>query len=409
MKKIISLITVIMLAVTVFAMTAIAFPSPDVDKNAWKESDSFSPTKFDVSKASSSITIDGEATVDSGYGSNKVMVAGLTDYNSMDSSDGATGSAYLAWDADYIYIHFMVEDTTKHLGEDFNSDSVEIYLDYDQKADGKKVKWNKLQSSDTFAAQYRIQRGTKQKAATVSLSNNESMTYVGEKSKVAVKEVTGGYVVEAAFPLKNSSGKYLPVSNNIGFELQINDNPDGYARMSGAYIQGGIQAYVYEYTHLMDTIVLKSASDITWNTRTPQKDINDTLAEFDPNSKAPSKTPSKASSATSSKASSASSSKVSSAAVSNPSSAASAAASENTVSSEIENTVSNEDANKGDTDTPNEDATDNDDTTTIGASTDEDKGGLPMGALIGIIAGAVVLLGGGAAAVIIILKKKKQA
>lgn len=40
---------------------------------------------------------------------------------------------------------------------------------------------------------------------------------------------------------------------------------------------------------------------------------------------------------------------------------------------------------------------------------DEDKGGLPTGALIGIIAGAVVVVGGGAAAVIVLSKKKKGA
>ncbi len=40
---------------------------------------------------------------------------------------------------------------------------------------------------------------------------------------------------------------------------------------------------------------------------------------------------------------------------------------------------------------------------------DEDKGGLPTGALIGIIAGAVVVVGGGAAAAIVLSKKKKGA
>ena len=398
MKKIISLITVIMLAVTMLSVTAYA-AFPTSDKAAVTESNNFTPAKFDVDKKSGTITIDGKKDVESAYGSKTINVQGLTDYNTMTSEyGGATGTAHVAWDADYIYIHLMVEDTTKYIGADFSYDGVEVYLDYDQTGDGKKVKWNKLQSSDVFAAQYRIQRGTNETAATVSLSNNDSMTYVGEKSKIAVEEVTGGYVVEAAFPLKNKSGKYLPISNNIGFELQINDNQDGGGRTSGAYIQGGLQAYAYEYTHLMDTIVLKNANDITWNTRKPTTSVSDPSA--------------KTSSTASAKPSSTASAKPSSAASSaKPSSAPSAAASEETVSSAIENTVSSDVASKEDanTDTPNEDATTDDDTTTIGASTDEDKGGLPVGAIIGIIAGAVVLLGGAGAVVFIILKKKKQA
>ncbi len=395
MKKIISLITVIMLAVTMLSVTAYAFPT--ADKDAVNESNNFTPAKFDVDKKSGTITIDGEKDVESAYGNKTIKVQGLTDYNTMTSEGGgATGTAHVAWDADYIYIHLMVEDTTKYIGEDFNYDGVEVYLDYDQTGDGQKVKWNKLQSSHVFAAQYRIQRETKEKAAIPTLSNNENMSYVGEKSKIAVEEVTGGYVVEAAFPLKNKSGKYLPISNNIGFELQINDNQNGTGRTSGAYIQGGLQAYAYEYTHLMDTLVLDKANDITWNTRKPTTVVADPSA--------------KPSSTASAKPSSAASSKPSSAATS-PSSAPSAAASEDTVSSAIENTISSDVASKEDanTDTPNEDATTDDDTTTIGASTDENKGGLPVGAIIGIIAGAVVLLGGAGAVVFIILKKKKQA
>ena len=397
MKKIISLITVIMFAVTMLSVTAYA-AFPTSDKDAVTESNNFTPAKFDVDKKSGTITIDGKKDVESAYGSKTINVQGLTDYNTMTSEyGGATGTAHVAWDADYIYIHLMVEDTTKYVGSDFSYDGVEVYLDYDQTGDGKKVKWNKLQSSDVFAAQYRIQRGTNGTSAIPTLALNENMSYVGEKSKIAVEEVTGGYVVEAAFPLKNKSGKYLPISNNIGFELQINDNQDGTGRTSGAYIQGGLQAYAYEYTHLMDTIVLENANDITWNTRKPTTVVADPSA--------------KTSSTASAKPSSASSSKPSSAASSKPSSAPSAAASEETVSSAIENTVSSDVASKEDvnTDTPNEDATTDDDTTTIGASTDENKGGLPVGAIIGIIAGAVVLLGGAGAVVFIILKKKKQA
>jgi len=297
LKKIISIITVaaLLMAMTV---TAFAFPDPSGDKAAWKEAVNFKPEKYDAAKVSGSIDIDASFAVDDAYSADPIPVGGLTDYNNLDSSNGAIGLAHIAWDDDYLYIHFAVEDDTKHVGGSYNEDSIEIYLDYDQGADGQKALWNKVSSSDTYSAQYRVQRGDDTISAAVS--GNSTMISLADRSEVAVEDTGTGYVVEAKMPLKDANGNYIPKSNLIGFELQINDNPDGNMRQSAAYIQGGIQYYAYEYSHLFDTLVLKGGEGIAWSSRTVETDINDKLATFDPNSVyVPSKTPSKASSAAS--------------------------------------------------------------------------------------------------------------
>ncbi len=326
MKKLISLITVAVLLMAMTITVLAAFPDPTVDKASWKEANNFSPVTFKAGKATGAINIDGAVAVDSAYGSgDTITVRGFSEENLLETSGGATGEAKVAWDDDYIYLHLNVTDNTKKIGSSFDADSVEVYLDYDQKADGKKVMWNGVNSSDTYSAQYRIQRGGSTVDNAVGADSNSVMGSVGNRAKVKVVENgTAGYVVEAQFPLKDESGKYIPVSNVIGFELQINDNKNGTSRYSAAYIQGGLQYYAYEYSSLFDNIMLDGASDIAWSTRTVKTDVNEKLRDFDPNSKyVPSKAPStaskKPSSAAQSKVSSAAESKVSSVAASTPS------------------------------------------------------------------------------------------
>ncbi len=306
MKKIISIITVVVLLMAM-TVTAFAFPDPKVDKGPWKEATNFSPVTFKANKATGTINVDGAATPDEAYGSgNAISVEGFSEESLLEPSGGATGEANVAWDSDYIYIHFNVKDTTKNIGDGFEADSVEVYLDYDQKADGKKVMWNKVSSTDTYSAQYRVQRGGSTVDNAVGADFNSVMGSVGKRATAKVVENgTAGYIVELKFPLKDESGKYIPVSNTIGFELQINDNKNGMKRHSAAYIQGGLQYYAYEYSSLFDNIKLDGASDITWSTRTIKTDVNENLRDFDPNSKYVPRVSSTASKATSSKVSSA--------------------------------------------------------------------------------------------------------
>jgi len=403
MKKIISIITVAVLLMAM-TVTAFAFPDPTGDKSAWLEAENFTPVTFKAAKATGTINVDGAVAVDSAYGSgNTIAVQGFSEYGGLAETNGATGNAKVAWDSDYIYIHFNVKDETKGIGGGFESDSIEVYLDYDQKADGKKVKWNKVSSSDTHSAQYRVQRGGN--TVDNAVVGNETMISVGERASVKVVENgTAGYVVEMKFPLKDKSGKYIPVSNTIGFELQINDSKDGgNTRHSAAYIQGGTQYYAYEYSSLFDNIKLDGATDITWSTRTVRTEINETLRDFDPNSKYVPKVSSTASktSSTASKTSS-TASKVSSAA----STASTASTVESTVSAT--ESVADKDTPAGTEEPKGDDAdtdTENSDTAnTIGA---EEDGGLSTPILIAIIAGGVLVLAAAGVAVFFIIKKKK--
>ena len=407
MKKIISIITVaaLLMAMTV---TAFAFPDPSGDKSAWRASNNFTPQTYTADKAEGAINVDAAAAVDSAYGPSVIEVCGYTEEQLLEPY-GASGEAHVAWDEHYLYIHLTVDDETKGIGGGFTADSVEIYLDYDQTADGKKVKWNKLSSPDTFAAQYRVQRGQDDDSLEVSVCGNSVMSNVGSESVVAIAENgDSGYIVEVKMPLKDEDGDYIPVSNTIGFELQINDSTDGKTRQSAAYIQGDIQYWAYEYSHLFDNLVLGEGAGLTWSSRVVKTAINDKLATFDPNSVyVPSKTPSKASSAASKATSSkAASSKATSSKASSV--AASVASTVSTLEQVVSGTVSDETKVESNVvaDNNDVDANANNETNTIGA---EDKGGLPLPALIGIIAGGVLILAGAAVAVILIIKKKGAA
>ena len=401
MKKIIAIVTVVLMLMAM-TVTAFAFPDPTGDSTPWKTANAFSPATYKAAKASGTINVD--ATKDGAYANaEKITIGAHSDQNGMDESKGAEGEAYVLYDATNLYIYVEVNDKTPHpeMGG-FNADSLEIYLDFDQKSDGKKVKWNKLNSTETYAGQFRIQRDHLNMESFISICGNTTLEYAASKATAKVKDNgKSGYVVELKFPMVDKNNKLIPVSNTIGISLQINDDTDGTGRSAATYIQDGIQYWSYEYTHLFNNIKLDGGESMSWSTRSVKKDINETLKDFDPNSKVVISTK-PVSSATSSKASSTAST------ASTASTSSIAASTASTVTSV--NDASEPDAPTGDAGEikGEDDADDGQAGDTIGAITDdENDGGLPMGALIGIIAGGVVLLAVAAVAVIVIMKKKK--
>ncbi len=399
MKKIISIaLALIML----MSLTVTAFAFPVGNTQAWKDANGFSPISVDAPKAGSTITIDASATREAGYdGASKMLIGCQSDQNGMDPDKGATGEAYFAWDSNNLYIHINVEDKTKHVEMDtFQSDSVEIYLDYNQKADGKKVKWNKLQAADSYAAQYRVQRNHIDMGGFVSLIGNDAMQSVGEKASAKAKENgSNGYIVEVKIPLTDKNGKMIPVSGTIGACIQINDDYDGNGRDAATYPHESIQYWAYEYTHLFDNVKLKDSSSVTWSTRKVVNTVSEGLRDFDPNSK-PASSP-KPSSTTSKPTSTAPSVEPSS----EPTSTEVSSAPDTTLSSEAADTGDKQDTDDGQTDNEGDTTTN-----TIGASEEkkDDKGGLSTGALIGIIIGGVVLLAAVVVVVFVVTKKKKK-
>jgi hypothetical protein len=357
--------------------------------------DAFSPKKFTASKASGTISVDGSETAESAYGSNTINVeasyggAGL----------GATGTkavAHVAWDDTYIYIHMNVTDSTNCADPDgsFDSDSIEFYLDFDN----NKTKYNRLggNANGIYAGQYRVQRGsTNSKITDIAVTPTEEMRKLAEQSKVAVKEKSGGYIVEVAMPHKNYA-----LSKDIGFALQINDADEpGKPRKGVMYSSHPVQYFAYRYTFLLDTLTLEGFTPTT--SRTKAADDVDDAGSSGSASTASSGSTSSRPSSTSSKPSSSAATSSAAATASVTSSNTSATANTSSVSSDV---TASAESTEAAADLNDSEAAENEQQT--GTSAEKNKGGLSTGAIIGIVAGAVVILAAAAAVVLILLKKK---
>ena len=128
---------------------------------------------------------------------------------------GVSGIFKTMWDENYIYVLAEIKDDKLSAVEgakDHEQDSVEIFIDEDNK------KTAKYEEDDV---QYRINFQNK-------ITGGGSLKV--DKVKSAVKEVSGGYVVEVALPLQTIKGKK---GTTIGFDVQIN-NDDGSGKQVGA-------------------------------------------------------------------------------------------------------------------------------------------------------------------------------
>ena len=377
MKKLLSVLTVIFVVATVVAVFATSVSAAFVPG-----ADSFRPERIVIKKATAAIAIDASDTVDEGYGTKGIALQGKI------GTTQASCTADLAWDENYIYILMVVSDPTKYvdIGGSFQSDSIEFYFDFDN----NKSMYNIFSTPGLYAGQFRVQRTGKNSGGKIEVAvtgNSTEMEKLVKDSKVAVRELNGGYAVEIAFAHHN-----LALSPNVGFALQVNDgNPGLQGREAQLFTnpKADIQDHCYQYTTFLDTAVLDGFTPTTTRQRTPDNPASDDT-QVVVSSSAASRVSSRATSSTAASSTATSSAATSSAATSTAVSTVTASNAASTDASTVESVADTEaDANVS---TP-------DDTNS--------GGGLPTAALIAIIAGGVAVLAGGAVAVILIIKKKK--
>jgi len=127
---------------------------------------------------------------------------------------GASGTAKVLWDNNYLYVLFQVNDAQldKKSANAWEQDSVEVFLDENN------GKTSFYQADD---GQYRV-----------NFSNTASFNpaSIAKNFKSATKVTGTNYVVEMKIPFKTIKPK---ADMKIGFDVQINDGKDG-ARQSVA-------------------------------------------------------------------------------------------------------------------------------------------------------------------------------
>ena len=292
----------------------------------------------------------------------------------------ATGEACAAWDDEYIYVYVEVKDSTKSVNtsSSYNSDSVEIYLDFNRNTDE-----DALLSNSGAAAQMRFQRGAKKNAAITGWGGGQEGSFYSKVQKpgqieYVVKEASGGYVLEAKIP------HYNYPKSTIGFSVQINDDTNKDNIRNFTVFPAGSdmskQSDSFNFTSLLDNLSLTGRSD---SGRTqPVKDIEPVQTVTPVQSTAPTNPDPEPAASTAPQ-------EESSEAVSSQEDAAS---SEAGVVSEVVSTVSDPAAGAVSSDTAS-------------IAPEENGQGAPIGLIVGIII-AVLVIGGGVAAFLILRGKK---
>lgn len=132
-------------------------------------------------------------------------------------NSGATATAQLLWDEQYLYVLADVKDPllSKASKNAHEQDSVELFIDPNH---------NQTTYYQEDDAQYRV-----------NFDNESSFggNAVKERFKSATRLTSGGYVIEAAIPLD-----HVPSGKNvwIGFDLQVNDDHTGNGQRSSVSI-----------------------------------------------------------------------------------------------------------------------------------------------------------------------------
>ncbi|NLE12876.1 MAG: hypothetical protein GX628_04265 [Clostridiales bacterium] len=138
--------------------------------------------------------------------------------NDGNPSKGATGTAYFLWDAKYLYAYVDVVDpvlTTKKADAIYQTDSVEVYVDFDGNvAAGKTAK---VTDAGVNAGQWTA--GLLYEGEWGGYGNHH--TENKDKGTFKVKTTDKGYAVEYQIPFV----KYTPAAAaKIGFTIAINDD-----------------------------------------------------------------------------------------------------------------------------------------------------------------------------------------
>lgn len=148
------------------------------------------------------VEVDGDASDEAWKDATEVVLA-------INNGAAAEATAKLVWDADYLYVLATVKDAVLDAtaSADHEKDSIEVFIDENN---------HKTTTYEDDDKQYRI-----------NYLNEQSFNgpkCLAENVKSVVKEVEGGYVVEAAFKWTDIEAKE---GTSIGFDIQVNDAENG--------------------------------------------------------------------------------------------------------------------------------------------------------------------------------------
>lgn len=283
MKKIISLLTVLILAFSL-SVSAGALPKPSATTaNTIKDAQEFKPAEFKSAHIDKELTVDG--TKDAEYG-NPIEIKVPTSYDYLKGDQAvSTATAYTAWSDSFLYVFVEVNDKTPHgNGDYYNTDGVEIFVDYDQVKSGKKTPFNQYPFEDgPCAAQLTfVRKAELNEPSNVGTGNLNLQEMLVSISCAVVDNNANGYVLETAIPLKNDDGEPISKSNVLGFTININDDISGGMRECMMCTTDDVQAYAWQWTNLFDNLVLEGGESMTWSSRTVNKNIIAAYALFDP-------------------------------------------------------------------------------------------------------------------------------
>jgi len=165
--------------------------------------------------------------------------------------EGATGTVWTAWNEDYLYLYFEVDDTTPYHDHEWvwYCDCIEIYIDWNN-AGGKEVD----RSSDAepywqvrIASAPRSEDGVQITGETEG--NFEATSGNFDAIKFVVRglngtDLTGGYAIEVAVPVKEAPGVTLSEGKTITVDFQVSDDRDG-ENDSMAFLPGDERGQMY--------------------------------------------------------------------------------------------------------------------------------------------------------------------
>lgn len=226
-----------------------ATPNPDAteapaptDNGIKSKTMNFVDTSFwtDVYKAneSESIAFPNVNDNEGGSGSGYMMDGNITLANSVQGEDGSTSweasrdkvQSYILWDDGYVYVLFDVNDpdiTGLNPSGDYQSDSVEFFLDQDYSAPdayvtdgtGDEVQFRVVAANNQFAPND-AGTGAYELVAHAVAYKGENGAYVDAYDSEGVT----GYQVEMIIKLQNDDKHPAPKDGDImGMDLQIND------------------------------------------------------------------------------------------------------------------------------------------------------------------------------------------
>jgi len=170
----------------------------------------FSGTVFAAAKSTEAIKgtpkIDG--TIDSIWKNAKSVKTAVW---TSDEGPWATGKFSTMWDENYFYVLAQVSDKllSDKSANPWEKDSVDLYLD--------ELNEKIATGMDGNDGQYRVD---------IKNATSGNGQYDASTLKSAVKEVTGGYVVELAIPWKGLKGT-VKAGLTVGFDAQVNDDATG--------------------------------------------------------------------------------------------------------------------------------------------------------------------------------------